>query len=106
MRMTRLLLGCLVVFFPLSSSAEAPPATAPNQTKASPDAEPDKDGFVELFNGNDLTGWKVGQNADGWTVENGELITHTGPSHLFYDGPVHNHDWKNFDLIAICLTHP
>ena len=74
-------------------------ADEPADKAAAP--QPDADGFVELFNGKDLTGWKVGDKAEGWTVEDGELITHTGPSHLFYDGPVHNHDWKNFDLVAM-----
>jgi hypothetical protein len=79
-------------------------ADEPADKTAEPQA--DAQGFYELFNGKDLTGWKVGDKAEGWTVENGDLITRNGPSHLFYDGPVHNHDWKNFDLIAICLTHP
>ena len=81
----------------IARAADAPPA---------PD-KPDADGFVELFNGKDLAGWKVGKNADSWRVENGEIVVHgPGPSHLFYDGPVHNHDWKNFHLKAQVLARP
>jgi hypothetical protein len=66
----------------------------------------DDEGFVELFNGKDLDGWKIGGKEDGWKVVDGELVTSDGPSHLFYEGPVHDHDWKNFHLRAVCLTHP
>jgi hypothetical protein len=112
MRITRLLIGCVAVCLALAqpraragASAATQEATPKSAEQKASDDLADAD-FVELFNGKDLTGWKVGANAEGWTVEDGELITRTGPSHLFYDGPVHNHDWKNFDLIAICLTHP
>ena len=69
--------------------------------------QPDKDGFVSLFDGKDLDGWKVGNNAESWKVEDGQIVVHgPGPSHLFYVGPVHNHDWKNFDLKAEVMTFP
>ena len=79
-------------------------ATAPN-----PADEPksDKDGFVPLFNGKDLDGWKVGDKPDSWSVKDGQIVVHgPGPSHLFYVGPVHNHDWKNFHLKAEVMTFP
>jgi hypothetical protein len=64
-------------------------------------------GFIPLFDGKTINGWKVGKNADSWKVENGELVVHgPGPAHLFYDGPVHNHDWKNFHLKAMVMTRP
>ena len=69
-------------------------------------AQPDKDGFISLFDGKSLDGWKVGKGAEYWKVEDGEIVTHGGPAHLFYDGPVHNHDWKNFHLKALVMTHP
>ena len=35
------------------------------------------------------------------------IVVHgPGPSHLFYDGPVHNHDLKNFHLKAMVMTFP
>ena len=69
--------------------------------------KPDKDGFYPLFNGKNLDGWKIGTNADSWKVEDGHITVHgKGPAHLFYDGPVHNHDWKNFHLKAEVMTFP
>ncbi|HEX4796533.1 MAG TPA: DUF1080 domain-containing protein [Humisphaera sp.] len=69
--------------------------------------KPDKDGFVALFDGKSLDGWKIGSNASSWKVEDGHMTVHgPGPAHLFYDGPVHNHDWKNFHLKAEVMTFP
>lgn len=57
-------------------------------------------GYVSLFNGKDLTGWKASANPDSFKVENGAIIANAvgQPSHLFYDGPVGNHSFQDFDL--------
>jgi hypothetical protein len=69
--------------------------------------KPDKDGFYSLFDGKSLDGWKVGKNADSWSVQDGMIVVHgPGPSHLFYEGPVHNHDFKDFHLKSTLMTFP
>lgn len=68
--------------------------------------QPNKDGFVPLFDGKSLDGWKIGDKADAWKVVDGEMVVNNGPAHIFYVGPVHGHDWKNFDLKAEVMTHP
>jgi hypothetical protein len=69
--------------------------------------KPDKDGFYSLFDGKSLAGWKVGKNADSWTVQDGMMMVNgPGPAHLFYEGPVHDHDFKNFHLKAQVMTLP
>jgi len=57
-------------------------------------------GYVTLFNGKDLTGWKASANPDSFKVENGAIVANAigQPSHLFYDGAVGNHSFKDFDL--------
>ena len=57
-------------------------------------------GYVSLFNGKDLTGWKASANPDSFKVENGAIVANAigQPSHLFYDGAVGNHSFKDFDL--------
>lgn len=85
-------------------AADKPEAKSDAKAEA---PKPDADGFYELFDGKDLNGWKIGKNADSWKVENGEMVVHgPGPAHLFYEGPVHNHDFKNFHLKAEVLTKP
>ncbi len=69
--------------------------------------KPDKDGFYSLFDGKTLDGWKIGKNAGSWKVEDGNLVVHgEGPAHLFYVGPVHDHDFKNFHFKAQVMTFP
>jgi hypothetical protein len=65
-----------------------------------------EDGFISLFNGKDLTGWKINEEAATFKVENGVLVVNGNRSHLFYDGPVQNHDFKNFHLRVEIQTFP
>lgn len=57
-------------------------------------------GFTSLFNGKDLTGWRVGGPTEAFRVEAGAIVAHgrTGASHLYYDGTVRNHTFLNFEL--------
>lgn len=57
-------------------------------------------GYVSLFNGKDLTGWKASANPDSFKVQNGAIVANAigQPSHLFYDGAVGNHAFQDFDL--------
>jgi hypothetical protein len=53
------------------------------------------DGFVPLFNGRDLTGWKTHPDQPGdWRVENGILVGRGPRSHLFSK----RGDYENFHL--------
>src|SRR5206468_5742957 len=53
----------------------------------------DRDGWVPLFNGKDLTGWKVYPSGTGkWKVEEGILIGSGPASHLFTE----RGDYTNF----------
>jgi serine/threonine protein kinase/formylglycine-generating enzyme required for sulfatase activity/Leucine-rich repeat (LRR) protein len=52
----------------------------------SPVGSSDADGWVQLFNGKDLTGWKTPPDQPGdWRVVNGALTSQGGTSHLFTD---------------------
>ncbi|TNF39996.1 MAG: DUF1080 domain-containing protein [Cytophagales bacterium] len=62
--------------------------------------------WIELFNGNNLDGWKVSENPGSFTVEDG-VIKVAGPrGHAFYVGPVGDHDFKNFELKVELKTMP
>jgi hypothetical protein len=54
-------------------------------------------GYTNLFNGRDLTDWKIG-GPPSFTVANGAIVAHGASSHLFYDGSLRNHAFRNFDL--------
>ena len=65
-----------------------------------------QDGFVSLFNGKDLTGWKVGGDQSTFTVKNGAILSHGPVAHCFYDGPVQDHHFVNFELRVDVMTEP
>jgi hypothetical protein len=62
-------------------------------------------GWISLFDGHSLTGWKVGDNASTFSVDSGKIIVHGKTAHLFYDGPVKDHNFKNFEFKADVMTH-
>jgi len=63
-----------------------------------------QDGWISLFNGKDLDGWKASENQGTFTVKDGELVVHGDRSHLFYVGPVNNASFKNFEFKAQVKT--
>jgi hypothetical protein len=62
--------------------------------------------WISLFDGKTLNGWKVGENASTFSVDSGCIIAHGPTAHLFYDGPVHNHDFRDFEFKAQVMTRP
>ncbi len=62
--------------------------------------------WFPLFDGKSLTGWKVGNNAATFSADSGMIIVHGNTAHLFYDGPVKNHEFKNFEFKAEVKTMP
>ena len=63
-------------------------------------------GWISLFDGKSLTGWKVGDNASTFSVDSGMIKVNGNTAHLFYDGPVNNHNFKNFEFKTDVLTKP
>jgi hypothetical protein len=63
-------------------------------------------GWISLFDGKTLNGWKASENKDTFSVRNGMVVAAGPRSHLFYVGPVQNADFKNFELKADVMTEP
>jgi hypothetical protein len=70
---------------------------------ASPATEP---GFTGLFNGKDFTGWKIAGPAESFTIKDGAIVANGAASHAYYDGPVGNHSFRNFELKVDVMTQP
>lgn len=66
----------------------------------------DQDGWISLFDGKSLAGWKANENPDTFKVENGELIVKGPRAHLFYVGDVGGGKFKNFELKLDISTRP
>jgi hypothetical protein len=68
-------------------------------------AEEPKDGWKSLFNGKDLTGWKVNEeNPSAFSVSDGAIHIKGGRSHIFYAGEVNGAKFKNFEFKAKVMT--
>ena len=63
-------------------------------------------GWISLFDGKSLDGWKVGENASTFSVQDGAIVAHGNTAHLFYEGPVKDHNFKNFEFRAEVMTEP
>jgi hypothetical protein len=64
------------------------------------------DDWVQLFDGRTMEGWTPSEHKDSWKVSEGSLVADGGRSHLFYTGPVHGANFKNFELEVDCLARP
>ncbi len=65
-----------------------------------------EEGWIPLFDGKSLSGWKASENAGTWKVIDGALAADGPRSHLFYTGPVADASFKNFELTAEVLARP
>src|SRR5688572_28200146 len=98
MRFMRAMVGVAAVAMVLVTGLRA------DDNKAAP--KPDAEGFYTLFNGKDLEGWKASENPGTFKVQDGLLIVDGPRAHLFYAGPVNNHEFKNFHLKVETKTFP
>ena len=83
----KIFVACLVIAFCASYAAAA-----------------EGDGWVPLFDGKSLDGWKANENPGTFSVKDGELIVKGDRSHLFYVGPVNGGKFTNFEFSADVLT--
>ncbi len=61
-------------------------------------------GWTNLFDGKTLDGWKASEDPGTFSVEDGAIKVAGPRSHLYYEGPVMNHDFKNFEFKALVMT--
>ncbi|MGV3762628.1 MAG: 3-keto-disaccharide hydrolase [Parapedobacter sp.] len=102
MRINRLYLTAVCVFFCLGTSAgdggRATFVKAPGPTVEA--------GWISLFDGKTLDGWRVNENPETFSVKDGAIVVNGMRSHLFYAGDINNHDFKNFELKLEVMTYP
>jgi len=65
-------------------------------------AADDGDGWVTIFDGKSMDGWKINESPDTWTLEDGALVAKGPRSHAFYVGD--EKPFKNFELKVDCKT--
>lgn len=68
--------------------------------------EADGEGWITLFDGKSLDGWKATEKTSSFSIRDGMLCVEDGRSHLFYVGPVAEHNFKSFEFKAEVMTTP
>jgi len=68
----------------------------------------DEKGWISLFDGTSLDGWKPAEREDPSTfsVQDGAIVAHGRRNHLFYVGPVENGNFRGFELKVDVMTDP
>jgi hypothetical protein len=69
-----------------------------------PKAQAQEDGWVSLFDGKTLNGWKAAENPNSFKVEEGNIVVNGNRGHLFYE--VGDKPLVNFEFKAEVMTFP
>lgn len=64
----------------------------------------DEPGFVSLFDGKSLDGWKINENPASWSIKDGAIVCKGERSHMFYVKD--EKPFKDFELRVDVLTKP
>jgi hypothetical protein len=73
---------------------------------AAASTRPADDGWVRLFDGKTLDGWRASEHPATFSVKDGTIAVEGERAHLFYEGPVGNHAFQNFEFKAQVMTQP
>lgn len=63
-----------------------------------------EEGFVTIFNGKDMTGWKVAERPESFKIEGDAIVANGERAHCFYVGD--DKPFKNFELKVDVMTKP
>ncbi len=82
----------------LAFAADAPKNTLTEQEK--------KEGFILMFDGKSLNGWKMNENKESARVENGNIVANGKRGHLYYVGDGKDNQFKDLEFRAKVKIHP
>ena len=80
-------------------------ACSNKKISSSRDDNTGNDQWISLFDGKSFEGWKESEGPS-FTIENGAIKVAGKRSHLYYDGPVQNHMFRNFEIKMQVMTRP
>jgi Domain of Unknown Function (DUF1080) len=64
------------------------------------------DEWISLFDGKTFNGWKINENPATFHIEDGMIVVNGERAHMFYDGDVMKHNFKNFEFKVKVMTTP
>lgn len=62
--------------------------------------------WITIWDGESFDNWRASENPDSFTIENGKIVVDGPRAHLFYEGPVADADFDDFEFRAEVYTYP
>lgn len=62
--------------------------------------------WISIWDGETLNNWRASENPDSFEVVDGKIVVDGPRGHLFYEGPVADADFVNFEFRADVYTYP
>ncbi len=62
--------------------------------------------WVSIWDGETFENWNASENPDSFTIEDGNIVVDGPRAHLFYEGPVADADFDDFEFRAEVYTYP
>jgi type II secretory pathway pseudopilin PulG len=87
-----------------AGAAQAGAAQAGAEKPSGKVASQDGDGWVTIFDGKSMDGWKINESASSWKLTDGALVANGPRSHAFYVGA--KEPFVNFEFKAEVMTKP
>ncbi|MCG2589051.1 3-keto-disaccharide hydrolase [Rhodohalobacter sulfatireducens] len=67
-------------------------------------AQSSDDDWISLFDGQTFNNWSAAENPETFSIEDGMIVVDGPRAHLFYNGPVENHNFDDFVFKADIMT--
>ena len=62
--------------------------------------------WISLSDGKTFNGWRASENRNTFTIEDGAFVAAGPRSHLYYEGPVEDANFTDFELKVDVMTRP
>jgi hypothetical protein len=62
--------------------------------------------WVSIWDGETLEGWRASENPASFSIEDGKIVVDGPRAHLFYEGPVADAEFDDFEFRAEVYTYP
>lgn len=66
----------------------------------------DSSEWISIWDGESLDNWRASENPESFQIEDGKIVVDGHRAHLFYEGPVEDADFENFEFRADVYTYP
>ena len=97
MRLAPLAAAAALILSATAQAADMPNTLTPEESAT---------GWQLLFDGQSLAHWRASDQPGSFSVKDGAIVVRGPRSHLFYMGPVQQHDFRNFELKVDVKTFP